>query len=186
MDVVIYENESYFDWLYRLGFEKCTNFRNLASILHGIVYFPVNAKDEDRVLDGLELRKCYESATKRPANAFYDPILTRQMSCSMLELIIGLANCIDQNVMWDSDKGNRTTDWVYRMLRNIGLDGCTDDYSIEEMEEYVKKKCQIFVSRTYSFDGSGGLFPLLHPVEDQRKLPLWYQMQNYLMENFPI
>ena len=33
-------------------------------------------------------------------------------------------------------------------------------------------------------DGFGGLFPLKHAKKDQRKVEIWYQLQNWLMENY--
>jgi len=40
------------------------------------------------------------------------------------------------------------------------------------------------ILRRYSKTGKGGLFPLKHPKKDQTEVEIWYQMQQYVMENF--
>ena len=49
----------------------------------------------------------------------------------------------------------------------------------ENIDEILNK----FIDRTYRASGYGGLFPLRHSKEDQRKVEIWYQMAAYLIEN---
>ena len=42
------------------------------------------------------------------------------------------------------------------------------------------------LAREYSDNGHGGLFPLKNPKKDQRKVEIWYQMTEYINENYPI
>ena len=61
-------------------------------------------------------------------------------------------------------------------------------FSDEVYEDYidapdlVQERVDVFLDRAYSPDGTGGLFPLHEPDEDQRQVELWYQMSAYLLE----
>ena len=55
-----------------------------------------------------------------------------------------------------------------------------DEESSEKVDYYVDK----LLGRDYFRDGFGGLFPLKHAKKDQRKVEIWYQLQNWLMENY--
>jgi len=42
------------------------------------------------------------------------------------------------------------------------------------------------LARDYDADGNGGLFPLKNPKKDQRRIEIYYQMNAYVLENYPI
>jgi protein involved in sex pheromone biosynthesis len=103
---------------------------------------------------------------------------------SMLELVIGLAyRCHD--IMEDSVDDMKMSDWFWKILSNIGLDKFTDDafYGLKG-QDLVKKILDIVIDRKYERSGKGGLFPLKRSKKDQRKVELWYQMNEYLVENY--
>jgi hypothetical protein len=66
------------------------------------------------------------------------------------------------------------------MIKNLGLDQFDDQipYDWEDVDEALSA----LIYRTYDRDGTGGLFPLTHPEEDQRKVEIWYQLNAYLLE----
>ena len=43
-----------------------------------------------------------------------------------------------------------------------------------------------WIERKFSRNGKGSPFPLKKPKKDQRKVELWYQMQGYICENYPL
>jgi hypothetical protein len=103
---------------------------------------------------------------------------------SMLELIIGLAyRC--ESIMEDQLDGMKMRDWFWKIMVNVGLDEYADDVYYEMRGQVIVGEIlEKIVNRTYHKDGKGGLFPLKHPKKDQRKVELWYQMNEYLVENY--
>ena len=83
--------------------------------------------------------------------------------------------------MYDPDMGNRVPVWFWMFLDNIGLLYFTDS---EWNEELVSRTILTWLSREYDRTGQGGLFPLREPYEDQREVPLWNQLNAYIIENF--
>jgi hypothetical protein len=55
-------------------------------------------------------------------------------------------------------------------------DGYFDD------EEEVKSILDQFIWRTYDKKGAGGMFPINGPTDDQRKVEIWYQFCDYLVD----
>lgn len=93
---------------------------------------------------------------------------------SLLEVLVRLSERISEIVDHPCEF------WFAEMLSNLGLDRLNDDeFDKYEYEEIVKN----LLDRTYCKDGKGGLFPLKNAKKDQRKVEIWYQMQEYLIEN---
>jgi hypothetical protein len=87
--------------------------------------------------------------------------------------------------MEDQDDDMKMCDWFWKMLENIGLNGCTDETYLDDWNDrYVDQILEKIIERGYGRDGKGGLFPLKRARKDQRKVELWYQMSNYLVENY--
>jgi len=141
-----------------------------ASIFHiawDILYVPTIPNDQNRSQDGINLRQEYGNVTGNS--------LPPMGPCRMLEFLIGLAirlNAAD----YDPAMPDRVGSWFWALIDNLGIIK-GDDLWIEDSLERIN-------TRDYSSDGSGGLFPLRRPKEDQRNVEVWYQMQAYLMENF--
>lgn len=128
--------------------------------------------DENRSSDGTDLRDIYVD----DESADY-PIYR---GCSILEMMIGLASRMDSDILYNSDYGDRTGEWFWMMIDNLGLDRYDDHHYVEdEVDEIL----DIFLDREYGTDGTGGLFPLKHPSKDQRKVEIWDQMQGFIIEN---
>lgn len=126
--------------------------------------------DENRAEDGLGLR--YEHGL----HDSYD-----HKPCSVLEVLIALSVNWEHEITYDFKKGDRSSDWFWEMLDNLGLLNYPDyRFDRENVEEIV----DIFLNRTYQKNGEGGIFPLKTGINDQRKCELWIQLQNYLLENW--
>lgn len=96
------------------------------------------------------------------------------LGCSVLEMLVGLS----RRLSFFTEREPR--DWFWELVDNLGLR--FDDrnpMSHDQVEEVLNR----FIWRTYSKNGSGGLFPLRHPERDQREVELWYQLSQYLREN---
>ena len=79
--------------------------------------------------------------------------------------------------MDDPTYGNRTAQWFWGMVVNMGLGSMKDSrYDAEEAEFIIRR----FVDRKYDPDGRGGLFRLRDCNCDLRKVEIWYQLCWYL------
>lgn len=125
--------------------------------------------DRNRAIDGIELRYKYGCS-----NDILDE------PCSVLEMLIALAVRIEEQIMTNYDEGNRTGQWFWTMLTNMGLNSYDDDNFDEDMVEYIVDR---FLNREYEYNGEGGgLFILDNPCQDLRDTEIWYQANWYLGE----
>ena len=75
--------------------------------------------------------------------------------------------------MDDPEKGDRTGQWFWRMVTNLGLGGMTDTRYDKNEVTYILNR---FLRREYDRDGRGGLFTVKDPPTDLRKVEIWYQL----------
>lgn len=172
----------YFEWLYGL-FASVKNknpkrsYWKMARRLHGteFVYFVPN--DENRALDGKDLRGEF---------LFLNPDVRRDQEwldqeCSMLELLLGLSVRAEFLADRDSIDGG-VGGWFWLLARNVGLYKFTDDYFIDRSLEEIDRVIYKINHRTYDRDGSGGLFPVVGIRKDMRRIELWHQLNAYLLK----
>ncbi len=167
--------EEYFVWLYsQVGAVNLKNpSRTHWSLLRQLfkkefVWFVPN--DDNRVEDGRDLR--YEFLEER---GIEDPGPTwRGLGCSMLEMLIGLS----RRLAFQAD--GEPIEWFWQLLENLEIvhnDQHYNDALAEEIDDALDR----VIWRTYNSDGSGGLFPLQNPREDQRQVEIWYQLGAYVL-----
>lgn len=101
--------------------------------------------------------------------------------CSVLEMLVAFATRIEQDIMYDSEDGDRTGKWFKLMLDNVELLAMDDtDY----YQTYVDHILERIMSRRYRRDSKGSLFPVKNTCgKDWRVIELWMQMQLYFNEN---
>jgi hypothetical protein len=97
--------------------------------------------------------------------------------CTVLEMMIALAIRCEETIMDDFDVGNRTGQWFWGMVTNLGLGSMTD---IRYDERYIDDVLTRFLNREYEPDGKGGLFTIRRCDRDLRKVEIWYQLCWYL------
>ena len=169
---------SYFLWLSELidlnGQYDAGGYFYLVRMLYNKEFYWTIEHDENRSDDGKELRRQFAEENG------VDDISAIDGPCTVLEMMIGLAMRMNSEVdVMDSKE--KVAEYFWLFVKNLGLEGCTDDaFDVE----FVNERVRILVDREYLFDGSGGLFPLKHCDRDQRGVELWYQLQNYLIENY--
>lgn len=176
-------DDVYLEWLYgKVGAVSNRNpgrsYWRLMSQLYSIPFNWFVHNDDNRVLDGLDLRiEFLAEVDQTPDDPSGDWL---NLECSFLEMLIALARRVS------FDTPDSLYEWFWIFMKNLELDRYNDEiYEIaiqEEVAEVVKR----VIDRRYSRNGDGGLFPLEKTPNDQRKVELWYQMQEYLMERFPI
>lgn len=128
--------------------------------------------DENRALDGMNLRT-------RFIDIYPENELNFDRECSILEMMIALSIRCEDYIMTDDRYGNRTGEWFWNMILSLGLTGMTDtNFNKGFVEEVLFR----FITRDYDADGSGGLFTILNPHIDMRKIEIWHQLNWYLEE----
>lgn len=166
----------YFDWMYNLvcrnRYSKNISFKKVFSYLNDTKFTYSIRMDLNRAKDGTELRRRYANEFKI-AN-IYDRICG---PCSVLEMMIALAIRCEETIMDDENFGDRTDQWFWDMMKNLGLGHMDDD---EFDEEYVSDVITRFLNRDYEPDGRGGLFFIRNCDIDLRDVEIWIQMLWYL------
>lgn len=124
------------------------------------------ARDENRAIDGKELRRRYEDISGEHMD------LTKP--ASILEVLIALAINIDGGLAAGEGEHPR---WFWLMLANLGV--------LEKGVEvnYILSR---WIYRQFKFDGEGSPFPLRICKYDQRKVELWLQACGYFSEEIEI
>lgn len=163
----------YFDYLCRevgIGGPGGRPYRRLASFLLSIPFRSDIPGDRNREADACELRHGYSDAIRGEVR--------------VLEILVSI--CQKLAYMGDGMvPNNEPEDWFFEMVENLGLGSLTDDFwgrSASDFEQIASEQVDIWLDRRYGYDGSGGLFPLDDPEDDQANVELWYQMNAYLME----
>ena len=141
--------------------------------------------DDNRLENGLYLRYTFEEETGYPISEYKEVGLN--IPCSVLEMLVGLAMSIETDIMYDPDLGDRTAYWFWMMITNLGLEKATDEeigLNLRFGIAYIDHILDTWLDRTFEYNGTGSPFPLKYPLEDQRKVEIWYQAMAYLDENF--
>lgn len=86
--------------------------------------------------------------------------------------------------MHNDDFGNRTTEWFWLMLYNLGINIYDDEHFTSKAAEDIEEKVYTFLNRSYNYYGDGALFVVNNPYYDMRNAPIWEQLNWYLNENY--
>lgn len=168
-------DEQYFTWLYSQVASLKTKSLNktyftLLNQLYRKEFFWFVPNDDNRVEDGRYLRPEFLAS----ANIDDPDEEWLYLGCSMLEMLIGLSR------RFKFEAGGLTSKWFWHLMENINLAEFTDANpgTVYEIDEVLNT----IIWRQYKADGTGGLFPLDNPKDDQRKVELWYQLNAYINE----
>lgn len=168
--------EEYFEWLYdyvcKGRSHHGVSYRELFHCLDNIEFTYSIPRDGNRAKDGIGLRYrfCMEQYGESLEYALDRP-------CSVLEMIIALAIRCEESIMDDTRYGNRTGQWFWTMMHNLGIGNMTDDIFDEY---YVERIISRFLNRDYQPDGKGGLFYVRNCEQDLRDVEIWVQLFWYL------
>lgn len=174
-------NRAYFDWMYQLvcdeRYSKSLSYRKLLTFLRDTEFTFVIEMDGNRAEDGTDLR--YRFGYERNLERAVIERYLDDRPCSVLEMMIALAIRCEERIMSDSDAGNRTGQWFWNMLVNLGLGSMSDrKFDPEKAERIISR----FLNRQYEADGRGGLFTVRNSRFDLRSAEIWYQAMWYLDE----
>lgn len=176
----------YFDWLVSKVYDITNQRQSYMNLLWYMFQRPFNwpnyiPLDENRAIDGIMLRRHFE-------DEFHIDLfeLDRGMRgcCSWLEMLVALCIRVEDQIMADTSYGNRTGEWFWIGVNNLGLNHMYND---NFDENYVDMCLARFEDRQYNPDGSdGGLYILQDPGpnQDMRMADVWYQINWYLSERY--
>ncbi len=172
---------NYLEWLQ--GLVKATDGDVTYSKLTGRLFvepFQFFIKNDiNRANDGIALRDCY-FMNQQNLNL---PSSFLSGSCTVLEMLIALANRVE----FASSQQIFAVEAFWMMISNLGMaNACDNLWEVYGWEGRVSHKLALFLRRYYAKTGEGGLFPLKNTNVDQRKVEIWYQMNAYIDENYPI
>ena len=132
-----YTKTEYFDFLFDLGFGNDSKHVDLAKRLHKIDYIWFDRMDENRMYDGIEIRKYYLSDDlgymPDDIDEFDEYIFPN--TPSVLEVLVGFANRLCRDIL-----GWKVKKLIRFWIDNLGLTRsktCTDDIITDWMEGYI-------------------------------------------------
>lgn len=161
--------EEYFEWIYQELDGK--GWRKLLTRLHEIPFYSINPLDDNRFADGLNVRTRFCEYAGVPVNVMN--IKMKDIKCSVLEVMYGLALRGEDTIMADEDYGDRASMWFWIMVKSLGLYDMTNDkYDYDFVEHTIAR----FLERDYEPDGRGGLFTIPNCKRDLRDVDIWMQM----------
>lgn len=166
--------ESYFNWLCAKvnRVENPTpslTYRRLLSVLHSTEFVWLLSGDDNRAEDGVDLRHRFTVESGLEPDYIW-----MNTSCSLLEMLIAFSERAAFQTLISA------YDWFWIFITNLGLSEYNDASFANEHE--IGEVLYSLVWRTYEWNGSGGLFPLRRPEHDQRKVEIWYQFCEYLID----
>lgn len=177
--------DEYFNWLYD---RVCTgrahenmSYKKLFMLLHQIEFTFSIPKDVNRATDGINLRYRF-AVTSEDDPEFQDDIMDAldDGPCSVLEMMVAIAVRCEETIMDNPKYGDRTGQWFWSMMSNLGISNMHDEIFNRRI---VEDKIHRFLDRQYEPNGKGGLFYIRDCEDDLRELEIWTQLCWYL-DNF--
>lgn len=148
------------------------SYSKLLGILHDIPFTYCIPRDANRADDGISLR--YRFAIEQ---GYSDTPDCLDGPCSVFEMLVALSMRCEECIMDDPLIGDRTAEWFWRMITNLGLGSMSDNrFDISLVEDVITR----FLNREYEPDGRGGLFTIRDCEYDLRKVEIWHQLCWYL------
>lgn len=146
------------------------NYNKLLSTLNTIEFIWSIDFDENRALDGYDLRLDYQDE--------YEVELVG--NATVLEVLVALARRIDEEYI--GTPGEEHPEMIFwEMICNLGFVGLSDNHY---REEPVVRGIDKWMERRFGPDGLWSIFPLGHTDRDQRKIEIWAQMLEYISEKY--
>lgn len=163
--------QRYYDWLTGLIPKWQKNYSILLRSLYETPFRVTLLMDENRVGDGLSMRTRF--VWEKHLGTTERDVLKRQRPCSVLEVMIGLAQRFEEEYMTQYSDENPIENWFGPMISSLGLDG----YDDQHFDLYGFDRTMLtFFDRTYFPDGRGSLFYIPGTSTDMRRVEIWQQM----------
>ena len=172
--------EDYGSWiLHRVGFFD-RRHDLLMEELHNFKFVSYVNFDDNRVRDGIGLRSDFLNDRAVSYKDYVGDF--RDHFCSVLEVLAALAIRIEEEYIGDP-KEFHPEHIFWEMICNLGLDRYDDSWF---KPRDIYDILDTWMRREFSRNGEGSIFPLKRTRRDQRKIQIWDQMNEYLLENYPM
>ena len=174
-DDYIYSSASmseYVNWVMKdklhMTDREIRDFLQIMKILATVEFICNHPMDENRAMDGLELRDDFEYETGR----FLDKSSGLLPRCTFFEMLAALAMRCESQLMRNLSIGDRTSRWFFEFLNNLGIDSPVIE---------VRTIIRLVDSSNYS-----KMFPLKSRSRNaaQKNEQIWNQAMSYLNENY--
>lgn len=166
-------DEQYLEWLYDqvlVRTRKGATYWKLLRQMQQTEFTWFIPNDGNRAEDGKDLRREWADQIDIDPDRQW-----MELECSFLELLV----CIARRMEFEAEKTPQY--WFWHLLQNLGFDSYHDGSGYSK--NFVTKRMRDVMDRRYDAHGNGGLFPLRNPSADQRKIEIWYQMSEYLLQD---
>lgn len=165
--------EQYFVWLCAKVTDSSTShqpYYELYRQMHQYEFVWVLPGDANRVGDVIDLRVAYRHTFHLSQKEFEK--CHPEPGASVFEVLIAFLRHAEFQTQISE------AEWFHTFIENLGLEDEYDAGGVDEQR--VDSILYNFVWRTYEPDGTGGIFPIRIPLEDQRKVEIWFQFFEYL------
>ena len=169
-----FDKEDYFNFLYDMAFEN-DDYVGLARILHSIEYRWTIRMDENRVGDGLEIRKYYlsDDLGYMPEDMdVNDPYIFSDF-VSVFEVFVGFANRLCRDFLDDYE----VFDLIYMFCQNLGI--LFENWEVDKKERSIRKTVRNFMLREEKCKNIWGFGT---KYDDFNDLDLWKQGMRWINE----
>lgn len=177
--------DKYYHWLVSLVCDEyhAKYYNKLLSALYGQEFYWSITRDEDRAIDGINLRRryieehCKGSGYKSRGNI--ESVPTQDDPCTLLEMMAAMAiRCEIECFGYNSDN-DMTDTWFWNMIINLGLDKMDDGNFKPGL---VHNRVLDLLDRQFEPNGKYGLFTVEGRTEDMRDVDFWMQMMWYIAD----
>ena len=164
---------SYVHWVMKdkihMTDREIRNYSKLVDILARIEFYWIHPMDENRAIDGLELRSDFEYET----GEYLDKSSGLLPRCTFFEMLAALSIRCENQLMRNLSIGDRTSRWFFEFLDNLGVDGRMTN----------EKDIRRIIDETMS--GEKSMFQLKkNRGINQNNEEIWKQMSAYINENY--
>ena len=176
--------EEYFDYLCDILRCDLPEHRHYSYLLHDLsdkeFVWSVDL-DKNRYMDAIDLRRDFLFERYEDDEDIYED-LYRRYSVNCLEVLTAFSRRIETDIT--GEPGNEEYEkWFWIMISNLGLDRYDDyHYNVKKVNEIL----DIWLTRRFNSNGKDGIFPIQNSAFDQREIDMWHQMNNYLVEKYPV
>ena len=163
---------TYVDWVLkdRLGLtdKEIREYLYIVLPLTKVEFVWRHPMDENRAMDGLELRDDFEYET----GEYLDKSSGLMPNCTFFEMLAALAIRCENQLMRNRSFGDRTSKWFFEFLDNLDL-----------LDRKLREKDIINIAEDF-MNGDLDMFPLKHKGIVQKNEQIWKQLSAYINENY--
>ena len=169
----------YFTWLIDGVIPSKETQKNYSMVLEKLFdteFISYDIFDDNLLENSISMRTTYYDFSKT-AVKLIDIYGEIDRPPTVLEIMVYLAERIENSIMYNSDFGSRTELWFWLMMESLDIKKYKNS---RYNESEVERKLNNFIERRYEKNGYGGLFTIYDLKNDARKMNIWQQAMEFL------